>query len=69
MEILALTLDILGKILVAYTALAVHIRVQRERKMDTSVFRVMEFEKWSGIVGIVLMILGYVLHVVVVGGA
>lgn len=62
MEILASTLDIIGKIMVAYTALAVHHRVQKEQKIDAPVFQAMKWEKVSGVAGIILMILGYLLH-------
>lgn len=62
MEIFASTLDIVGKVMVAYTALAVHGRVRKEQKIDASVFRAMKWEKISGVTGIILMILGYLLH-------
>lgn len=64
MEILASTLDIIGKVMVAYTALAVHSRVRKEQKIDVSVFRAMKWEKISGIAGIILMIIGYFLHII-----
>lgn len=48
--------------MVAYTVLAVHSRVRREQKIDASVLRAMKREKIIGVVGIVLMILGYFLH-------
>lgn len=63
MEILASTLDIIGKIMIAYTALAVHNRVQKEQKIDAPVFQSIKWEKVMGIVGIILMILGYLLHI------
>jgi hypothetical protein len=63
MEIIAYTLDITGKIMVAYTALAVHNRVRQEHKIDGAVFRTMNREKILGIAGIILMIMGYLLHV------
>jgi hypothetical protein len=48
--------------MVAYTALAVHNRVWKEQKIDGSVFRAMQWEKINGIIGILLMILGYLVH-------
>lgn len=65
MEIFASTLDIIGKVMVAYTALAVHSRVRKEQKIDAAVFRAMRREKLSGIAGIVLMILGYLIHLLI----
>jgi len=63
METIALTLDIIGKIMIAYTALAVHSRFRKEHKIDDVVFRVMKREQTIGILGIVFMISGYVLHI------
>ncbi|MCI0566383.1 hypothetical protein L0Y46_04285 [bacterium] len=62
MEILASTLDIIGKVMVAYTALAVHGRVRKEQRVDASVFRAMKWEKIMGITGIILMVFGYLIH-------
>ncbi len=63
LKFLAFTLDIIGKVLVAYTALAVHGRVQKEKEIDASVFHAMKWEKVGGISGIIFMIIGYILHI------
>jgi hypothetical protein len=63
MEIIALTFDILGKIMVAYTALAVHHRVRKEHTIDAAVFRIMRWEQLVGVAGIIFMVLGYLLHI------
>ncbi|MBI2640309.1 MAG: hypothetical protein HYW91_00265 [Candidatus Sungbacteria bacterium] len=63
MEIIALTLDIIGKVMVAYTALAVHRRVRKEHKIDKAVFYAMKREQLIGITGIIFMVLGYILHI------
>lgn len=63
MENLALTLDIIGKIMVAYTALAVHTRVRKEHKIDDTVFKAMKRESTIGIAGIIFMIAGYIIHI------
>jgi uncharacterized membrane protein YidH (DUF202 family) len=65
MEILALTLDIIGKVMVAYTALAVHHRVRNEHKIDSAVFKIMKREMVVGVLGIALMIVGYVAHLLI----
>lgn len=65
MENLAFTLDLIGKIMVAYTALAVHGRVRREQKIDAVVFRAMKKEKIVGITGIVFMVFGYIIHIII----
>ncbi|MBI4159986.1 hypothetical protein HY504_02370 [Candidatus Wolfebacteria bacterium] len=63
MENLPFTLDLIGKIMVAYTALAVHGRVRREQRIDSAVFRAMKKEKIAGIAGVAFMILGYIMHI------
>ncbi len=65
MDILASTLDIIGKIMVAYTALSVHRRVQAEHRIGMTAFRAMRREQRAGVIGIVFMILGYLLHVII----
>jgi hypothetical protein len=65
MENVAFTLDIIGKVMIAYTALAVHSHVSKEHKIDDYVFRSMKREKTVGILGITLMILGYVIHILI----
>ncbi len=62
MDIFASTLDIIGKVIIAYTALAVHGRVREEQKIDASVFHIMKRERIVGIIGIVFMVLGYLIH-------
>lgn len=64
MENLAFTFDLIGKIMVACTAIAVHGHVRREQKIDSAVFRAMKKEKIVGIGGIVFMIFGYIIHLI-----
>jgi len=63
METFALTLDIIGKVMIAYTALSVHHHVWKERKIDKTVFHIMKREQLIGIFGIILMISAYFLHI------
>ncbi len=62
MELLGHTLDVVGKIMIAYTAIRVHLRVWKEHKIDEAVFLEMKREKTIGVVGIALIILGYFLE-------
>lgn len=62
LTIIAETADIAGKVLVSYTALAVHYRVRHERSIDDRVFRVMRRENTLGVLGISLMVVSYILH-------
>jgi hypothetical protein len=57
------TFDVVGKVLVAYTALMVHHRFRKEHKVDNSVFAEMKKEHFLGLFGIALIVLGYILEV------
>lgn len=63
MELLGHSLDSLGKIMIAFTVLRVHHRVWREHKMDKKVFAEMKTEQTIGILGILLIIAGFILQV------
>lgn len=63
MDLLGHTVDVIGKIMVSYTAIAVHSRVWKEHKIDSKVFVEMKRERIVGILGIVLIILGYFLQI------
>jgi len=63
-EIIGLTLDSLGSILIAYTAIKVHYRFRKEHKIDENVFSVMKREHVIGVLGIILIVLGYTLQMV-----
>ena len=56
------TLDVVGKLLIAYTAIRVHHRYWRRHKVDEVVFKAMGRESKFGLWGIVLIILGYLLQ-------
>ncbi len=62
MEIIGFTFDVLGKIMIAFTAIMVHHRFTKEHKIDEKVFSEMKREKIIGILGIVFIILGYLLQ-------
>lgn len=63
MNLLGHTLDMVGKIMIAYTAMRVHYRFWKEHKIDEDVFSEMKRERTIGIVGIVFIILGYLLEI------
>jgi hypothetical protein len=60
---IALTLEFIGTILVAYAALKVHHRFLSEHKVDEKVFNSMKRERRLGVLGVVLVAIGYVLQV------
>jgi len=62
-EFIGFTLDVLGKVMVAFTAIMVHYRFRKEHKIDEKVFRSMRREQLLGIVGIFFIILGFLLQV------
>ena len=59
LEIIGFTLDIVGKILIAFTAIQVHYRFFKEHKIDEKVFKEMSRERIVGIIGIILMLVGF----------
>lgn len=63
MEFLGFTLDLAGKILVAYTAIRVHYRFRKEHRVDEEVFKSMKREQFLGIVGIVFIVAGYLMQI------
>ena len=62
MELIGFTLDIIGKVMIAFTALMVHYRFSKEHKIDEKVFAIMQREKIIGVFGIILMILGFLMQ-------
>ncbi len=62
MELVGHTIDVIGKVLVAFTAISVHTRFWREHKIDEEVFTAMKKERTLGIVGIALIIIGFFLQ-------
>jgi len=62
MEILGFTLDVIGKLMVAFTAVMVHHRFFKEHKVNEQIFRIMKREQVIGIVGIVFIVIGYLLQ-------
>lgn len=62
-EVIGFTLDTLGKIMVAYTAIRVHRRFWKEHKIDERVFQEMKSEQTIGIVGIIFIVAGYFLEI------
>jgi len=62
-ELLGFTLDVVGKVLVAYAAIKVHHRFWKEHKVDEFVFKAMKREQIIGITGIILIIIGFLLQI------
>ncbi|MCH7883007.1 hypothetical protein IIA95_01160 [Patescibacteria group bacterium] len=62
MEFFGFTLGMIGKVMVAYTAIRVHYRFRKEHRIDERVFVTMRREQTIGIAGIVLIVIGYTLE-------
>lgn len=54
--------DVIGKVMVALTALLVHHRFRQEHKVDEKVFRVMRWEQTMGVIGVVFIVVGFLLQ-------
>jgi len=63
LSFIGFTLDVIGKVMIAYMAIVVHHRFRKEHKIDKYVFRAMKKEQIVGAVGIGLIILGYLLQI------
>ncbi|MDA1334410.1 MAG: hypothetical protein O2794_00140 [bacterium] len=61
-EFIGFTLEFIGKIMIAYTAVSVHYRVWKEHAVDERVFSEMKRERLLGLLGIILMVIGYLLE-------
>ena len=64
LEIIGRTIDVIGKLLVAFTAIMVHHRFLREHKIDNKVFKMMKREQFFGILGVVFIVLGFVIEMI-----
>lgn len=64
LQLIGRSLDMLGKLMVAFTAIMVHHRFLEEHKVDNKVFSTMKREQLIGVIGIGMMIIGFVLEMV-----
>lgn len=64
LSVISATLEAAGTVLIAYTALRVHDRVQKERRVDAQVSAEMKREQRLGVIGIALILSGYALYVI-----
>ena len=63
LEAIGFTLDIIGKILIAISVFLVHNRVMKEKKIDKIAIKEMKRERNIVIIGIFLIILGYLMQI------
>ncbi|MBS3082074.1 hypothetical protein J4416_04050 [Candidatus Pacearchaeota archaeon] len=58
----AITLDFIGKFLLALLVILVHNRIQKEGKIDKSVLKEMGLEKVVGSIALILLIFAYIVN-------
>lgn len=63
MEFIGETLQVAGEIIIGITAIMVHRRVWKEHRIDNRVYEEMKREQFIGIIGIVLLITGYLIKI------
>lgn len=61
--LIGFTLHTLGEVMVGFTAIMVHHRVWKEHKIDNRVFAEMKRERRVGIVGLLLILVGFALQI------
>lgn len=66
LELISLTIETLGTLLIAFAALRVHHRVLHEHDIDNDVFNAMKLEQIIGVTGVILVIGGFALEVFLV---
>jgi len=66
MELLSVTLETIGTLLIAFAALRVHHRFLNEHRVDDRVFRAMRRERVVGIIGVVFVVSGYIVQIIIV---
>ena len=62
-ELLGHIIQTLGEVLIGFTAVAVHYRFWKEHKIDEAIFKEMKKEQTLGIIGIILIIIGFLLQI------
>lgn len=62
MEFIGDTLQVVGEVMIGMTAIMVHRRVWKEHKITEAVYKEMEREQTVGVIGILLVILGFIVR-------
>lgn len=59
----ALTLSVIGKVLLVIGVLLAHNELAHEHKIDAKVIRTFKIERWITILGLLLIVIGYVMEI------
>ena len=63
----ATTFDFSGKFLIAITALLAHRIIIKEKGIDKIVIHDMKLELSTAVLGLIMLIIGYILHIKAIG--
>jgi len=63
-EVIPLTLEFIGTLLIGLAVLKVHARIRVEHKIDRRVRKIIKKERTITILGLILITLGFILHFV-----
>jgi hypothetical protein len=64
MELLGLTLQTLGELVIGLLVIRVHHRILKDRKIDGPVFQDIRVEQVAGAFGLALVAIGYAVRVI-----
>jgi len=64
MSTLGFTIQTIGEVMIGITILYVHHKMLREKKFDKSVLTDIRIEQWTGLIGILMIIIGYLIQVI-----
>jgi len=59
MEFIGQTVQVIGEVMIGVTAIMVHRRVWKEHTINPVVYKEMQREQTIGILGVILLIVGY----------
>jgi len=62
LSVIGFTFDVVGKVLLGISVYLVHSRVTREMKINKKVLREMKRERSLALIGLVLIIIGYLMQ-------
>lgn len=63
LELISLTIETIGTLMIAFAALRVHNRVLHDHEIDHKVFRAMKLEQKVGIIGVVLVLISFAMEI------
>ncbi|MCB0446060.1 MAG: hypothetical protein KDD03_00835 [Gelidibacter sp.] len=62
-----LTVSVIGKVLLAVGVLMAHGKIVHEHRIDMKVLKTFKVERWLTILGLALMVIGYILELAFYG--